>query len=244
MTTCIVNGKKYIGKYEGKESDNYLGSGKLLRRAIKKYGVHNFYRTILERFSSKEDVRSAEIYYIKLFNAIDSEDFYNIAAGGEGGNTYAGITGSDRILLKEKLKSRKKANKTKYKNMVACLNLQTNKHDFLSESEFVSSYVHVGIACKGIYVTPFGNFSSSDLMGKKIGIDYTSLSIKCKRNNLIIRRAHFQSMKELTPYYQCLQNYMGQTFKEAGFGFIPIQELINKDLVYYKELNIFKIKSK
>ena len=42
LTKNIVNGKSYVGKhtYRGKDSfdKNYLGSGYLLKRAIKKYG--------------------------------------------------------------------------------------------------------------------------------------------------------------------------------------------------------------
>ena len=108
MTTCNINGKKYIGKYEGKDSDKYMGSGKLLRRAIKKYGIENFSRTILEYFNNKEEVCLAEKRYIAWYNAVESGDFYNIAEGGEGGNTFAGIKGTDRDMLILKLKARKK----------------------------------------------------------------------------------------------------------------------------------------
>ena len=55
LTVCLVNSKSYVGKYEGPESDNYLGSGKLLKRAVQKYGKDNFTRTILERYTNKED---------------------------------------------------------------------------------------------------------------------------------------------------------------------------------------------
>lgn len=35
-TTCLVNGKIYIGKHEGNCNDNYLGSGELFLKAVKK----------------------------------------------------------------------------------------------------------------------------------------------------------------------------------------------------------------
>ena len=46
-TTNLINGKIYIGKYKGNRK-NYLGSGVILKKAIKKYGIENFTREIIE----------------------------------------------------------------------------------------------------------------------------------------------------------------------------------------------------
>ena len=43
VTTNLINGKKYLGKHNGK-SNSYLGSGKALKKAIKKYGKKKHYR--------------------------------------------------------------------------------------------------------------------------------------------------------------------------------------------------------
>jgi len=241
MTICTINNKKYIGKYEGNESDNYLGSGKLLRRAIKKYGAENFNRIILERFQTKEEVRAAEIKYIQKYNAVNSNEFYNIASGGEGGNTFAGIKGMSRKSLIKKLKSRKKPDPENLRNRTTARNLITGNLEKILCSEFNNSLIHVGVACKGIYITPFGNFSSTSLMNKIIGIDYTSLVNKCKNNLRIIKKSHFQAKEIDTPYYQNLQLYMGRTFLEAGYNFIPITDILYKDLDFYKKINILKI---
>ena len=47
LTTNNINGMKYIGKHYGELDDPYLGSGKILKRAITKYGKENFTKSIL-----------------------------------------------------------------------------------------------------------------------------------------------------------------------------------------------------
>lgn len=95
ITINHINNKKYIGqkKYdkEGKWK-NYLGSGIALNRAIKKYGSENFSKEIIEYCSSKEELDKREIYWIEFYDAVKSKHFYNIASGGDGGNTIAGYT--------------------------------------------------------------------------------------------------------------------------------------------------------
>ena len=90
ITTNLVNGKKYIGQHEAShfEGNKYLGSGINLTKAIKKYGESNFKVELLEKCNSKQELDKAEISYIKKFNAADSDDFYNITYGGQGGDFF------------------------------------------------------------------------------------------------------------------------------------------------------------
>ncbi len=84
-TTCLMNGKIYIGKHETDNlDDGYLGSGKLLIRAIEKYGEENFKREILFECSSREEmnVKEAELVNEEF---LKRDDVYNLKQGGEGG---------------------------------------------------------------------------------------------------------------------------------------------------------------
>lgn len=91
MITNKVNNKKYIGMrtYKGDDAskDTYMGSGKILHQAFKKYGIENFEKTILE-VCTKENISEKEKEYIEKFDAINDNMFYNIAPGGRGGRVF------------------------------------------------------------------------------------------------------------------------------------------------------------
>lgn len=84
MTTCLVNGRKYIGQHKCKNiNDRYLGSGAILKMAIKEYGAENFIRQTLCVCESEEELNQKEIEYIAKYNATESLEFYNICEGGK-----------------------------------------------------------------------------------------------------------------------------------------------------------------
>ena len=75
-------------------NDGYVGSGKLLRRAIKKYGVENFSTVILHVFDQEWKMKVAE----KILVVTDSEVSYNLCSGGHGGFGY--INSTEEIVFK------------------------------------------------------------------------------------------------------------------------------------------------
>lgn len=92
-TINLVNGKFYIGVHKtDNEDDDYLGSGKLISRAIKKYKFKNFRKEILGRF---EDAKSAYELEAKLVTPelVESYECYNMKRGGEGGFDYLNTSG-------------------------------------------------------------------------------------------------------------------------------------------------------
>lgn len=75
-TTNLVNGKQYIGR-DSHNNPNYLGSGPLLKKAIRKYGKENFKKEILEVCKSEEDLSIREEYWLNYYDAGNNPIFYN-----------------------------------------------------------------------------------------------------------------------------------------------------------------------
>lgn len=98
-TTNQINSKIYIGQ-DKHNNPNYLGSGKILHLAIKKYGTENFIKEIIEECESKEHLNEREMYWINFHNSTDRNIGYNIALGGDGGDTISNHPDKDLIRQK------------------------------------------------------------------------------------------------------------------------------------------------
>lgn len=83
--TNLINGKTYIGQHKYKDlNDSYMGSGKLLWRAYKKYGKENFTKEILySKVQYQETANDMEKFAIAKERALGKAE-YNIADGGDG----------------------------------------------------------------------------------------------------------------------------------------------------------------
>lgn len=103
ITTNLINGKQYIGKHIGEINDDYLGSGIEIHRAINKYKKENFKKDILYIASSEEEMNEKEKYYISLYNAVEDNNFYNIANGGQGGYVTKGYSKEQRLEVNKKI---------------------------------------------------------------------------------------------------------------------------------------------
>lgn len=91
-TTNLLNEMYYIGCHQTDNiHDGYMGSGKRLKRAIKKYGKENFIVEILKIVSSKEEMFDLEKSIVNAELVMDPLS-YNLKIGGSGGNP--GIVGA------------------------------------------------------------------------------------------------------------------------------------------------------
>ena len=87
-TYNLINGKEYVGKHQTQNiNDEYMGSGKLVQRAIKKYGKENFVKEILFVFDSEQEVNDKEKELVTQ-EYINSKLSYNLCPGGHGGFGY------------------------------------------------------------------------------------------------------------------------------------------------------------
>lgn len=101
-TTNLVNGKYYIGAHQCNSlNDKYIGSGKLLKYAIAKYGINNFAREILFFASSKEEMFLKEKEFV--VNCISES--YNLKEGGYGGFDHVNDSSHNHIQRSQKCRA-------------------------------------------------------------------------------------------------------------------------------------------
>jgi len=113
--TNKINNKIYIGK-DTTNNSNYYGSGSLITKSIKKYGIENFTKEILENCNSNEILCEREKYWISFFNSCDLQIGYNITKGGDGGNTLSNHPEIEDIKEKIKNSMKKRIFSQEHKN--------------------------------------------------------------------------------------------------------------------------------
>ena len=79
VTTNMETGQKYIGmKKYTKGWETYLGSSKLLKEDINKFGYDMFTREIIEECDSLKHLQEREIFYLTKFDVLNNTNlFYN-----------------------------------------------------------------------------------------------------------------------------------------------------------------------
>lgn len=92
--TNSINGKFYIGAHQTVNiDDGYMGSGKALHAAYKKYGAENFTKEVILICSSAEEMYAVEKDLVQT-NKINKKS-YNLMEGGKGGFNYINDSGQN-----------------------------------------------------------------------------------------------------------------------------------------------------
>lgn len=201
ITTNMINGKRYIGQKKFKKDWKiYLGSGKLLKRAIKKYEKENFIRDIVAIAYSEDELNKLESEWIKNYNASQNDNYYNIAEGSVGGNTHLGKTQEEIKEMYEKIINNRSYKHTKESKMKISI---SHKGVKLSEEHKKSlSEAHKGINTWNLL---------SDINKSKLS---NFRSQRMKNNNPMARKVIcleditkvFNTMSECANYYRIKVN--------------------------------------
>lgn len=109
--TNNINGHFYYGIHSTDNlDDGYMGSGRYLRRAYKKFGIENFTKEIIKFFENREDCANFE-KEIVTEELVNDPNCYNISLGGEQTSCKGTVSVYDkdeqiykRVLIKDKSK--------------------------------------------------------------------------------------------------------------------------------------------
>ena len=89
--THLKTGLQYLGQTTSKDPHTYIGSGVYWKLHLKKYG-NDHSTEILKECQSKEEVKEWGLYYSKLWNVVQSNDWANLKEEqGDGGRQSAEV---------------------------------------------------------------------------------------------------------------------------------------------------------
>lgn len=165
--TCKVNNKVYIGQTTEsleRRFSRHMGYQKdsndtKFYRAVRKYGVENFYIEEIAKATSKEELDLLEEYYIKFYDAIDKG--YNTALGKIGGDTLSKNPNLPQI--REKIKVSKQGSKnpkaTKIKVIYVKLGLKSvfGSMSECQETLKIPRHDIISRRCRGVIKKPYKN---------------------------------------------------------------------------------------
>lgn len=220
-TVNLINGDYYYGKHvqNAGKIDNYLGSGKILKLAILKYGRENFKKEIIEFYDSIEDLAKGEKDLI-LDEHINDPKCYNLKYGGEGGTPYG---------QNHPMSGRKHSAESKKKMSESKIGVKHPEWRNKQKSEYTKGRKHSDESKKKMSEVKKANMNEdiknkirNGLKGNKNGIGNKGRSIKilCTTNNTIynsIKEAHCAlSIK----YRKISNNINGKTDNADGYIFV------------------------
>jgi group I intron endonuclease len=195
QTKNNINGMLYVGRHSTDNiSDGYIGSGKLLQRAIKKYGKNSFTMEILCFFDSLSELIEEEKLIVDE-DWCNKSTSYNIVCGGsnpimigennpswKGGIKYIKKGRADNSGIKNpmygKTHSLEAVNKIKTANIG-----KPNKYKGIRYSKEKKDYlVSFQKTCKAVSFYGF-HFKSIRSCARELNITQQSVQYRIKSNN-------------------------------------------------------------
>lgn len=201
---CMNTGLKYLCKTSGtKDPSIYKGSGVRWLNHIKK---HNSYiiTCIIGEYKTKEELKEAGLYYSKLFNVVESNDWANLTEEkGDGG-----LIGTGQLGKTWKVKNTSKMSNSKTKTQ--------EWYEGKKKTKGKNNYQF-----KGLIKTPWGIFETAvDAVNNgKVQRDLGNKEVITDRATLQTYLQNLDKMLNLegrrTP-----KNWRGKTPRELGFEII------------------------
>jgi hypothetical protein len=108
VKTHNKTGLKYLGKTTSTDPHRYPGSGLYWTRHLKEHG-YNYTTEIIKECQTKEELKEWGLYYSRLWNIVDSNEWANLKLENGDGGCEKGIKRSEqwRNKLKNKTWSKK-----------------------------------------------------------------------------------------------------------------------------------------
>lgn len=219
-TTNLISGKFYIGSHLCYSlNDGYLGSGKVLKLAIKKYGRENFKREIVANCVSIEIARNVEAQLVR-YNVLKYGRFcYNRSINGTGAvlgteNSFYGKTHSEETKKKISDSAKKR---TGEKNPFFGKKHSQESIDKINakrpnSSNCIPMYLYSLSVSSGWWCTPEGCFTSAGYASTITGLSKYSLMQRCKHSDKVVNKN-----------YQIPEKFWGKTWAENGYYLIEIK---------------------
>lgn len=225
-TTNLINNKIYIGLHETKDiNDTYLGSGILLKKAIKKYGVNNFKKEILFVYDNKTEMINKEKELVsEVF--ITRRDTYNMSKGGYGMSTLPEHVKIKAIAKMKKTKQSqdlKIISEKRIKSMLAddpdCFNKIAAKSGTKQKDNYLKGYINPNQRLDDIII--YNQYNEIMFRCKRI-----ELIDLCLKHNLPIRVLIKSIQNKGLPLYTTQAPRKGAYVKYTGWYAVYENDLV------------------